>query len=143
MKQEKNIQAALDRGQSDGGELVRGKKRYRSREAMEREAETQFGGKRGNPICPQNVAVAQREFYKWVMMKATKGELDAFLKDPDKPHFRKQFIRAFLKSEQVNDFCSITNQIYGMPKQTIEKQELPPIDMSVFGIKPKEDEKAE
>ncbi len=102
-----------------------------------------FGQPEGNPICPQHVATQQREFYKWALTIATEKELQEYLADPVNPYFRKKLIMAIKASERVGDFCELTNQIYGMPKQTIEKQELPPIDMSVFGIKPKDDEKAE
>lgn len=99
-----------------------------------------FGQPEGNPICPQHVATQQREFYKWALTKATEKELQDYLNDPKNPYFRKKLIKTIIESASVGDFCNLTNQIYGMPKQTIEKQELPPIDMSVFGIKPKDGE---
>jgi len=95
--------------------------------------ERQFGQPNGNPICPQNVAVAQREFYKWALQIATEGELQAYLNDPKTPFFRKKFIMAVKASQKVGDYLDITNQIYGLPKQTIDVQNLPPIDCTVFG----------
>ncbi len=121
-------------------ELRKGKKRYKSRESMEREAETQFGGKRGNKQCPPVVATTIREFYRKAFLKMTQAERDAYIADETKPVFFRDWLRLMRDTATVQDVCNITNQIYGMPKQTIEKQELPPIDMSVFGIKPQDGE---
>lgn len=93
----------------------------------------QFGQPGGNPICPQHVATQQREFYRWVMTKATEKELQEYLDDSANPYFRKKLIMAVKASERVGDFCELTNQIYGLPKQTIDVQNLPPIDCTVFG----------
>lgn len=93
----------------------------------------QFGQPNGNPICPQNVATQQREFYKWVLQIATEQDLQAYLDDPKTPFFRKRFIAAVKASQKVGDYLDITNQIYGLPKQTIDVQNLPPIDCTVFG----------
>lgn len=99
----------------------------------------QFGQPGGNPICPQHVATQQREFYKWALTQATQQELSDYLKDDKNPFFRKKLIKTIMESASVGDFCNLTNQIYGQPKQVIEMQELPTIDMSVFGVEPKED----
>ena len=103
----------------------------------------QFGQPGGNPICPQHVATQQREFYKWALTQATQQELSDYLKDDKNPFFRKKLIKTIMESASVGDFCNLTNQIYGQPKQIIEMQELPPIDMSVFGVNPKEDTEKE
>ncbi len=94
---------------------------------------TQFGQPNGNPICPPRAATAQREFYKWALQIATEEELQAYLNDPKTPFFRKKFIMAVKASQKVGDYLDITNQIYGLPKQTIDVQNLPPIDCTVFG----------
>lgn len=103
----------------------------------------QFGKPGGNPICPQHVATQQREFYKWALTQATQKELSDYLQDDRNPFFRKKLIKTIMESASVGDFCNLTNQIYGNPKQTIEMQELPSIDMSIFGVKPKDDTEKE
>lgn len=124
-------------------ELVRGKKRYKSRESMEREAETHFGGKRGNKRCSPVVATSIREFYRKAFLNMTQAERDEYIANETNPVFFRDWLRLMRDTATVQDVCNITNQIYGMPKQTIEKQELPPIDMSVFGICKKKRKKPE
>lgn len=109
----------------------RKKREYRSEETRAKESAHWLG--KGNPICPQRTAVAQREFYKWALQTATQEELEEYVKDESKPYFRRAFIMKFKASETVGDYLNVTNQVYGMPKQTIETQELPPINCAVFG----------
>lgn len=108
-------------------------KNYKSEETRARERAHWFGQKGGNTAYPQKMATAQREFYRWALQEATQEELEDFVKDESKPYFRRAFILKFKATDSVTDFLQVTNQVYGMPKQTIETQELPPINCAVFG----------
>ena len=84
-----------------------------------------------------DAALARRE--KMTYTAATLDELKAYARDENNPATRRRFVRALMKCERVQDFFDLTNQTHGQPKQVVEFQELPPIDMEVFGVKPKED----
>lgn len=103
-------------------------------EAAARVKEHQFGQPNGNRRGDPSAATAQREFYRWVMTKATEEELNAYLRDKSNPMFRRSFIRTWLKSDQVGDYIMVTNQIYGMPRQEVEVQSLPQLNCNVFGV---------
>lgn len=106
---------------------------HTSPEAEERERRHQFGqpeaNRRGDPAAASN----QRYFYAWVESKATQAELEAYLADPDKPEARKRFIRVYLAAVEVSDFCAITNQTHGMPKQVVEAVPAPVIKIDLSG----------
>lgn len=108
-------------------------KNYKSEEKRLNEKAHWFGQEGGNKPYPQKMATAQREFYRWVIQGATQKELESYVKNEGNPFFRRQFILRFKLSESVNDFLQVTNQVYGLPKQTVEVQELPPINCEVFG----------
>ena len=118
-------------------------KNYRSEQARLNEKMHQFGqpgaNRRGNPTA----ASRMRAFYDWCENKATLDELKAYARDENNPATRRRFVRALMKCERVQDFFDLTNQTHGQPKQVVEFQELPPIDMSVFGVDPKEDTEKE
>lgn len=118
-------------------------KNYRSEQARLNEKKHQFGqpdaNRRGNPTA----ASRMRAFYDWCENKATLDELKAYARDENNPATRRRFVRALMKCERVQDFFDLTNQTHGQPKQVVEFQELPSIDMSVFGVKQKEDEEKE
>lgn len=89
--------------------------------------DTRFGQTRANRSGNPSTAVAQREFYRWVECTATEEELKAYVKDKSKPLIRRRFIDVFLRAESVRDFCEITNQTHGAPKQQIEMTQLPDV----------------
>ena len=91
---------------------------------------TQFGQPGGNIPAPFNVAVNQREFYRWVESKATRAELEAYAKDESKPAMRRQFVEACLNAMNAGDpslYFDLTNQTHGLPKQVIEQTNLPEV----------------
>lgn len=98
---------------------------YKTPEAAEREKRHQFGQPNGNKICPQNIAVNQREFYKWVEQSATLEELNAYADDETKPAIRRNFVRAMLSAKSVAEHFALTNQVHGLPKQSIEVDNKP------------------
>lgn len=89
--------------------------------------DTRFGGPRANPRGDQSTAGLQRAFYRWVEAQATEEELKNYVRDKNNPLVRRRFIQVFLKAESVRDFCDVTNQTHGQPKQIIEATTLPPI----------------
>lgn len=94
---------------------------------MAQGGDTRFGQPRANRSGNPSTAVAQREFYRWVESKATEDELQAYIRDKSKPLIRRRFISVFLNAETVRDFCEVTNQTHGAPKQVIEQTNLPDI----------------
>lgn len=108
--------------------------KYKNDDSRQREQAHWFGAEGGNARCPLSVAREQRLFYKWVLTEATERELQDYLSADDVPYARKKFIKSILNAVKVNDFCEITNQIYGIPKQQIEVQNLPPINLQVFDV---------
>lgn len=89
--------------------------------------DTQFGGKRANPRGNPSVAVAQREFYRWVETQATEKEIREYVNDTNKPMIRRRFIQVFLQAESVRDFCEVTDQTHGKPNQKIQIEAPPKI----------------
>ena len=94
--------------------------KYKSDESKARESAHWFGRDGGNKICSQSVATDQREFYRWVEMKATRAELLSYANDESKPQARRMFVSALLKCERVQDFFDLTNQTHGKPKEQVE-----------------------
>lgn len=86
--------------------------------------DTRFGQPRANRTGNPSTAVAQREFYRWVECRATEDELKAYVNDKGKPLIRRRFIDVFLRADSVRDFCEITNQTHGAPKQIVEQTNL-------------------
>lgn len=93
---------------------------------------TSFGQPNGNPRANPSVAVAQREFYRWVETQATEEEIKAYMKDTTKPFARRKFVELYFKSKRVEEVLAVTNQTHGMPKQTIGINEAPEISIN-FG----------
>ena len=114
-------------------------KNYKSEQARLNEKKHQFGQPGANRSGNPTAASRMRVFYDWCENKATLYELKAYARDDKNPATRRRFVRALMKCERVQDFFDLTNQTHGQPKQVVEFQELPPIDMSVFGVKTKED----
>lgn len=108
----------------------RGGQRPNSEEAENRQAETRFGGVRGNPQCHNSMARNQRIFYAWVETEASIEELQAYADDVSKPIIRRNFVKAMLKCKKAQDFFDLTNQTHGLPKQQIEITELPTIEIN-------------
>lgn len=100
--------------------------KHTSPEAAEREKRHQFGQPEGNQRGEQAAARSQREFYKWVESEATREELETYQRDKSKPFVRRRFIEIFMQAKEVNDFCQITNQTHGFPKQTLQTLPEPP-----------------
>lgn len=98
---------------------------------MARGGDTRFGQPRANPSGNQSTASLQRAFYRWVESVATEDELQEYVRDKSKPLLRRRFIRVFLKAETVRDFCEVTNQTHGQPKQVVETTALPAISIKL------------
>lgn len=98
---------------------------------MARGGDTRFGQPRANPSGNQSTAALQRAFYRWVEAEATEDELQAYVRDKSKPLVRRRFIQVFLKAESVRDFCEVTNQTHGQPKQVVETTALPAIKITL------------
>lgn len=81
--------------------------------------EHSFGGPKANRSGNPSTAVAQREFYRWVETQATEDELQAYVRDKTKPLLRRRFIQVFMAAESVKDFCEVTNQTHGKPREDI------------------------
>lgn len=94
---------------------------------MAQGGDTRYGQPRANKQGNQSAAGLQRAFYFWVETKATEKELKEYIKDKRNPVVRRKFIQVFLKAESVRDFCEVTNQTHGMPKQRVELTQLPEI----------------
>lgn len=109
----------------------RGGQRPNSEEAENRQAETRFGGVRGNPQCHNSMARNQRIFYAWVETEASIEELQDYVKDKNKPAIRRKFVKAMLDCKKAQDFFDLTNQTHGMPKQQVEVTELPSITINL------------
>lgn len=107
------------------------KKEYKhsSPEAAAREKAHQFGQPGGNKPMPGWQANSQRAFYRWVEAEATYEELTAYVNDESKPIVRRNFVRAMLQCQSVDDYFAMTNQTHGAPKQTIEQTTLPEIEI--------------
>lgn len=83
---------------------------------------TQFGQPNGNkPMRPQD-ALTIRHFYSWALNKATEAELIEYRFNKKNPFARREFVRAILESngKVVDILATITNQAHGLPKQSIE-----------------------
>lgn len=108
-------------------------KNYKSAQARDNERRHQFGQPEANPRGDQSRAGKQRAFYLWCETEATLEELKAYAKDKSKPAARRKFVQALMQCERVQDFFDLTNQTHGQPKQVVEVQDLPPINIGVFG----------
>lgn len=93
------------------------KREPKTPEAAASKRKHQFGQPDANPSgCPYG-AVQMREFYKWVINKATQEELEAYALDETKPAVRRSLCAQACGSAKIKDIVSLTNQVYGMPKQ--------------------------
>ena len=92
-----------------------------------------FGAPNGNKRCDPTAAVQQREFYRWVESVATEDELKEYVKDKSNPYVRRLYIMKVQKAASIRDLHDITNQVHGLPKQTIEMAEPPKIEIIVNG----------
>lgn len=106
---------------------------YKSPESKARERKHQFGQPDANPSCPQSIATNQREFYRWVETKATRKELEDYIKDKTHPWSRIHFCELWLNNTELDEVFAMTNQTHGAPKQPIEVQSLPKVECEVFG----------
>lgn len=110
---------------------------HKSPEAAERERRHQFGQPEGNPVGNPQLAVNQREFYRWCESVATREELLAYGQDETKPYSRRKFVQALTKCETVQDFFDLTNQTHGQPKQVIEQVEAPTVIIDLGDERPR------
>lgn len=94
---------------------------------MAQGGDTRYGQPRANKQGNQSTAGLQRAFYRWVEAQATEQELKEYMRDTKNPAVRRKFIQVFLNAESVRDFCEVTNQTHGAPKQTIEMTQLPDV----------------
>lgn len=93
---------------------------------------TQFGGDKSNKRGDAKHAVAMREFYRW-LANASEDEYKAFINDKTKPIVQRQYAVKLLKKGSVKDLHDFTEQIAGKPKETIEFQNIPTINLSCIG----------
>lgn len=107
--------------------------KHKSPEAAARERKHQFGQPDANPSCPQSIATNQREFYRWVETKATRKELEDYIKDKTHPWSRIHFCELWLNNTELDEVFAMTNQTHGAPKQPIEVQSLPVVQCEFFG----------
>lgn len=109
---------------------------YKNPGAAERERRHQFGQPEGNKLGDPRKAANQRDFYRWAESKATKADLEEYVKDESNPYSRRKFVTALCNCDTVQDFFDLTNQTHGQPKQTIETVEAPTIviDLSDGGV---------
>lgn len=86
-------------------------------EADARIKKHQFGQPEANRSgCPYG-AVNAREFYKWVLTKATTEELRAYAEDKTNPSVLRRLAQQAAQSSKIKDIMALTNQVYGLPKQ--------------------------
>lgn len=112
---------------------MRKEHQYKSPEAAERERRHQFGQPEANPSCPQSVATNQREFYRWAETIATEEELRKYSNDKSHPYARRKFCDLLLSpAEDLEDMFALTNQTHGAPKQPIEVNNIPKIELQFF-----------
>lgn len=95
-----------------------------------------YGEANGNKQGDQRNAQNQRVFYKWAETEATREDLIQYASDEANPYARRAFVRSLLGCDTLADFLALTNQTHGQPKQTLEVQELPVLNLSVFGDEP-------
>lgn len=107
-------------------------RKYKSEEHRLREKAHQFGQPGGNPIGNPSMAANIREFYRWVENVATKKELDDYVKNENNPWNRIHFVELWLANSEVSEVFAMTNQTHGAPKQPIEVQSLPKVEISLF-----------
>ena len=108
-------------------------KNYKSEQARLNEQKHQFGQPLANRRGDPTAAGRMRAFYDWCENIATVEELKQYAQDDSKPAARRRFVQALMKCERVQDFFDLTNQTHGQPKQVVELQDLPPINIGVFG----------
>lgn len=101
--------------------------KYSSPEAQERERRHQFGQPDGNKLGDQSKAANQRDFYRWAESKATKQDLEGYVKDERNPYSRRKFVTALCNCNTIQDFFDLTNQTHGQPKQSLDISQKPPI----------------
>lgn len=99
--------------------------KYKSEESRQKAQEHQFGQPGGNRRGDPTKAAQARWFYRWVESTATEAELQEFMADESKPAFQRNFVKAMLQCERIQDFFDLTNQTHGYPKQEINT-DVPP-----------------
>lgn len=88
--------------------------------------EHRFGQPNGNPRHNGSWKKEDTPRYKLEqMMKMTSAELKQVSEDADAPLFERKLARAINKSDW-NVIERMTNQVYGMPKQSVETVDLTP-----------------
>lgn len=95
-----------------------------------------YGQAEGNKQGDSRNATNQREFYRWAETQATQADLLAYATNEENPFARRRFVQSLMNCETLADFMALTNQTHGQPKQTLEVQELPVLNLSVFGDEP-------
>ena len=108
-------------------------KNYKNEQSRANEKKHQFGQPDANRRGNSTAASRMRVFYDWCENVATLDELKEYARDDRNPATRRRFVQALMRCVRVQDFFDLTNQTHGAPKQTIDVQNLPPIDCTVFG----------
>ena len=86
----------------------------------------QFGKPNGNPRHNGAWKKEDTPRYKLEqMMKLSRGELNTIVKDTKAPLFERKLADAIMKSDW-KIIEAMTNQVYGMPKQSVETVDLTP-----------------
>ena len=107
--------------------------KHKSAESAAREKAHQFGQPEGNPIGNPSTAANQREFYRWAETVATEEDLRKYSNDTSHPYARRKFVDLLLSpAEDMEDMFALTNQTHGAPKQPIEVQSLPKVEIQFF-----------
>lgn len=107
--------------------------KHKSPESAAREKAHQFGQPGGNPIGNSSTAINQREFYRWAETIATEEELREYSNDKSHPYARRKFVDLLLSpAEDMEAMFALTNQTHGAPKQPIEVQSLPKVEIQFF-----------
>lgn len=106
---------------------------YRDPEKKAREKRHQFGQPEANPSGNPSTAANQREFYRWAETVATEKELREYSDDKSNPFARRKFVDLLLSpAEDMEAMFALTNQTHGAPKQPIEVQSLPKVEIQFF-----------
>ncbi len=93
--------------------------------------ETRFGGVRGNKRFQIKIATDMREHMRWCQ-KATTEELESYIAEELHPHLYRAFAKKILDAN-LEQLFKFTEQILGKPKEVVEIQGLPKIDLELVG----------
>lgn len=88
--------------------------------------ERQFGQPNGNPRNPGGWKKTDTARYKLEqMLKLSEDELISVMKDKDAAQFERKLAQCINKGDW-NTLAGMMNQVYGMPKQSVEQTNLEP-----------------